>query len=200
MVWVAGNEQDRGVGLPYGRNRYYDPAAGRFTQEDPIGLAGGMNLYGFAGGDPVNYSDPFGLAPCTTAQTAHGWGDITTSEGAQECQSGAGAKPIVVTAEAASQWDALAFSWRNATAIRSGMRYQDIKPVELAFPAWLGGPAAGELTAESIIARFKRGSINQVFPGEMRGKTLAEIDELAKGGSKAAKTAYKLLTQARFNK
>jgi RHS repeat-associated protein len=36
---------------------------GPFTQEDPIGLAGGMNLYGFAGGDPVNYSDPFGLCP-----------------------------------------------------------------------------------------------------------------------------------------
>jgi len=48
----------------YMRNRYYDPKAGRFTQEDPIGLAGGMNLYGFAGGDPVNFSDPFGLWPC----------------------------------------------------------------------------------------------------------------------------------------
>ena len=28
---------------------------------DPIGLAGELNLYGFAGGDPVNFSDPFGL-------------------------------------------------------------------------------------------------------------------------------------------
>lgn len=45
----------------YKRNRYYDPSTGRFTQEDPIGLAGGLNLYGFTGGDPVNYSDPFGL-------------------------------------------------------------------------------------------------------------------------------------------
>ena len=35
----------------------------QFTQEDPIGLAGGLNLYGFAGGDPVNFSDPFGLCP-----------------------------------------------------------------------------------------------------------------------------------------
>lgn len=35
-----------------------------FTQEDPAGLAGGLNLYGFAGGDPVNFSDPFGLAGC----------------------------------------------------------------------------------------------------------------------------------------
>jgi RHS repeat-associated protein len=47
----------------YRRNRSYDPSTGRFTQEDPIGLAGGMNLYGFAGGDPVNFSDPFGLCP-----------------------------------------------------------------------------------------------------------------------------------------
>ena len=53
-----------GSGLQYLRNRYYDPATGRFTQEDPIGLAGGMNLYGFAGGDPVNFSDPFGLKAC----------------------------------------------------------------------------------------------------------------------------------------
>ena len=52
------------TGLQFRRNRLYDPAAGRFTQEDPIGLAGGINLYGFANGDPVNFSDPFGLAPC----------------------------------------------------------------------------------------------------------------------------------------
>lgn len=48
-------------GLEYKRNRQYDPGTGRFTQEDPIGLAGGLNAYGFAGGDPVGNSDPFGL-------------------------------------------------------------------------------------------------------------------------------------------
>jgi hypothetical protein len=41
----------------------YDPPTGRFTQEVPIGFAGGFNLYGFANGDPVNFSDPFGLCP-----------------------------------------------------------------------------------------------------------------------------------------
>ena len=57
---LLGQKQD-GSGLQYMRNRYYDPKMGRFTQEDPIGLAGGLNLYGFANGDPVNFSDPFGL-------------------------------------------------------------------------------------------------------------------------------------------
>lgn len=52
------------AGLQYKRNRYYDPTQGRFTQEDPIGLAGGMNAYGFAAGDPVSYADPLGLKVC----------------------------------------------------------------------------------------------------------------------------------------
>ena len=51
-------------GLLYRRDRYCDPNTGRFTQEDPIGLAGGLNLYGYANGDPVNFSDPFGLSEC----------------------------------------------------------------------------------------------------------------------------------------
>jgi uncharacterized protein RhaS with RHS repeats len=36
---------------------------GLVTQQDPIGIAGGLNLYGYANGDPVNFSDPFGLCP-----------------------------------------------------------------------------------------------------------------------------------------
>ena len=49
-------------GLIYQRNRWYDPNSGRFTQEDPIGFAGGINLYAYAGNDPVTYSDPYGLS------------------------------------------------------------------------------------------------------------------------------------------
>ena len=64
VVWLgtAMEDQQDASGLLYRRNRYYNPAAGRFTQEDPIGLAGGINLYGFANGDPVSYSDPYGLS------------------------------------------------------------------------------------------------------------------------------------------
>jgi len=32
-------------------------------QPDPIGYAGGLNLYDYANGDPVNFSDPLGLDP-----------------------------------------------------------------------------------------------------------------------------------------
>ena len=64
-------------GQMYMRNRYYDPNTGRFTQEDPIGISGGLNLYGFADGDPANSSDPYGLCPPWTDCLAQGianWG------------------------------------------------------------------------------------------------------------------------------
>ena len=62
-VWLGSlmSHKRDASGQLYMRNRYYDPQSGRFTQEDPIGLAGGLNLYGFGGGDPVNYTDPYGL-------------------------------------------------------------------------------------------------------------------------------------------
>ena len=77
------------AGLVYRRNRYFDPASGRFTQEDPIGLAGGLNLYEFANGDPVNFSDPFGLCkdengkerPCKVEVSPEGKAAGTTLDG-----------------------------------------------------------------------------------------------------------------------
>jgi hypothetical protein len=43
---------------------WYDPQTGRFLSQDPIGLAGGVNLYAYAGNNPASYSDPFGLLAC----------------------------------------------------------------------------------------------------------------------------------------
>jgi RHS repeat-associated protein len=51
---------DRETGLLCLTHRYYDPGTGRFVNRDPIGYNGGVNLYGFAGGNPVNFADPSG--------------------------------------------------------------------------------------------------------------------------------------------
>ena len=47
----------------YLRHLRIDQHTGRWTQEDPLGVAGGLNLYQFNGNDPVTFTDPFGLCP-----------------------------------------------------------------------------------------------------------------------------------------
>ncbi len=49
------------IGLYYNRFRYYDPSLGQYTQQDPIGLAGGNpTLYGYVF-NTMWELDPFGL-------------------------------------------------------------------------------------------------------------------------------------------
>ncbi|WP_325101000.1 RHS repeat-associated core domain-containing protein [Pseudomonas sp. S30] len=55
-----GQYLDRETGLHYNLFRYFDPQTGRFTQPDPIGLQGGINLYRYAP-NPLTWIDPHGL-------------------------------------------------------------------------------------------------------------------------------------------
>ncbi|MCR4336509.1 MAG: RHS repeat-associated core domain-containing protein [Candidatus Omnitrophica bacterium] len=57
----TGRELDTESGLYYYRARYMDPTTGRFLQEDPLGYEGGLNLYSYVNGNPINYIDPSGL-------------------------------------------------------------------------------------------------------------------------------------------
>ncbi|SAK59720.1 YD repeat-containing protein [Caballeronia temeraria] len=60
-IRFQGQYADEETGLTYNRHRYYDTSAGRFISPDPIGLAGGVNLYQYAP-NPVQWIDPLGLA------------------------------------------------------------------------------------------------------------------------------------------
>jgi RHS repeat-associated protein len=56
---MQGQYLDRETGLHYNLFRYYDPDSARFTQQDPIGLAG-IKLYQYAP-NPLGWIDPLGL-------------------------------------------------------------------------------------------------------------------------------------------
>jgi len=60
---MQGQYLDRETGLHYNLFRYYDPDSARFTQQDPIGLAGGLNLYAYAP-NAFSWIDPLGLNRC----------------------------------------------------------------------------------------------------------------------------------------
>jgi RHS repeat-associated protein len=57
----AGRHYDATGQIYQMRARWYDPHTGRFLSEDPIGLAGGINPYAYAGNSPTNARDPSGL-------------------------------------------------------------------------------------------------------------------------------------------
>ena len=59
---------DAETGLHYNPHRYYDPQLGWFTIQDPISLAGGVNLYQYAP-NPVQWVDPLGLTSCPMSRS-----------------------------------------------------------------------------------------------------------------------------------
>jgi RHS repeat-associated protein len=86
----GGLMSDAETGLTHNRARAYSPRLGRFLQTDPSGIQGGLNLYAYAGGDPINFADPSGLS---AAELGYGGG----SGGFSDRNQGSGCQFICET-------------------------------------------------------------------------------------------------------
>lgn len=68
MRILPGQLYDQETNLFYNYFRYYDPSLGRYDQSDPMGMKAGINTYGYVNGNPLRWTDPFGLRHLTDSE------------------------------------------------------------------------------------------------------------------------------------
>ena len=93
----TGRRYDPETKLYYYRARHYNPQLGRFIQRDPIGYAGGLNLYEYAGSNPTINVDPYGeelvtilLIGAVVLGAASGWAGTIHSAARENRQASIG--------------------------------------------------------------------------------------------------------------
>jgi RHS repeat-associated protein len=168
-----GHEVDPATGLVYMRNRWYDPAMGRFVAADPLGYVDGPSAYGFGTNDPANRSDPMGLAVYAFDGT---WNDAQTMK-----------NPTNVTK--------LARAYRGGDIYyRHGVGVRDY-PL-LGGASGFGGRARLELMLHDLASAFQKGDREIVVLGFSRGAALARtfVNMIAKHGVPDLSSAERVLS------
>ena len=151
-----GQVYDVETNLHYNYYRDYDPQTGRYVQSDPIGLQGGINTFGYVGGNPLTYVDPEGLLgmadmptlPQGVVDFSAGMGDVilfgfgqnlrnvlSINGGVNQCSS----------EYSAGEWAGIAASL--ATGLNGGLKAAGVKGAKgsgIEFSHWIpnrmGGP------------------------------------------------------------
>jgi len=198
------------VGTGFRRNRHYDPQTGRFTQEDPIGLAGGVNLYGFAAGDPVNFRDPFGLCvplpDCLLAQAERLKVSLVNAavDGLSAIGEFSGLSSLFRGARGSDEAGNEITGGQRTGEILLGLAAFVPSGQDVALARKLGlklsSPVGRELfanrgkTVSDFISQFRKARILREFPGEFLNNS---VDEALRSGNSRVR---KLLTDGRFIK
>ncbi|KWF00764.1 hypothetical protein WL80_30650 [Burkholderia ubonensis] len=110
----TGQQYLASLGLYYYKARMYSPTLGRFLQTDPIGYKDDLNWYAYVGNNPVNLTDPTGLA-CTASQFFQ-----------------------ATSAAIANWWDASVAGFKSEGPVQAASRILDGLPVEAAAVGVIG--------------------------------------------------------------
>ena len=166
---------DEGNGLDFMRARFYTSVEGRFMNLDPIGIAGGLNLYNYTKNSPSNLIDPSGLCSEDTFDVNDrikqaGIGLANAAAGAAALYAALGTAPITGGASLLLLIPA-AYSYTAGIAQISGSIFnQDLSPISGGLFTDFG--KAGD----SVFGGSKDGS-----PGV--GETVGGIADLPFGGA-----------------
>ena len=160
-------EWSAATGLVNFRMRWYDSVTGRWLSKDPIGLNGGLNLYAFCNGDPVNYLDADGTLLVPFLMNSLVAAGIAATNGKERCYGVA--------------FDGIVFIGNTVTV---GKYFGQNLPVEssvIGFPTYAGvnwyHNHPTDQTVEEFVAEAKKWADTDYVLALYRGEALPEEEK-----------------------
>ena len=133
---------DSETGYHYNYFRDYDPTTGRYIESDPIGLVGGLNTYGYVGGNPFKWVDPLGLfIPSHHAEASRA---AARKIGCENIANELGKKTAAVDSKPGSQDPENAYEH----AMRDGYNNQSVAEAQALYQNWVNSQGASSDLAD----------------------------------------------------